>query len=295
MTETVAYRRPSRLTDGRLELQTSGGFAGGNPARHPLLYAGMTTAPAEVAAGLAVVGTVAAADFRHGGGAPAASPADPVISSGDGWLRAEALSACSGVHARLDLLPSALDGETYAIGTTSIDLHPTICAALARFGAGPLHLSVGPDALSLDQPGNPPTVERTLRLPERWLSALAGAAPAAAALHPQASLDAASGAALLHRLPHHGGRDVRWLVPSGRSLRMAGAAVTGAICLAGAVRLAVLAPVLPLLRSVRLYGPPTAPGSPALLTGWELDLGPVRLSLLFSPGLDRPVAAPGHP
>ncbi|MET0424266.1 MAG: hypothetical protein ABW046_10340 [Actinoplanes sp.] len=306
-TVTIAYRRPSRYADGRLELQTTGGVADGSAARHPLLFAGMATAPGPVAAGLAVLGAVAAADFRHAGGSGLGGPglggpetvaghADPIITSGGGRLRGEALSACSGVHARLDLLPAALDGETYAVGTTSVDLHPGLAAALARTaGSGPLHLSVGPDALA----ARPASVhenagERTLHLSERWLTALTGAASTAAALSPLADLDAATAAALLHRLAAHGGRDVRWLLPAGRSLRTAAGPSAGAICLAGAIRLAVLRPVLPMLRGLRLYGPPAVPGSAALPTGWELDLGPVRLSLLFSPGLDRAVADGPH-
>jgi hypothetical protein len=304
-TVTIAYRRPSRYADGRLELQTAGGVADGSAARHPLLFAGMATDPGPVAAGLAVLGAVAAADFRHptgtvsehaGGAGTLAGHADPIITSGGGRLRGEALSACSGVHARLDLLPAALDGETYAVGTTSVDLHPGLVAELARTaGAGPLHLSVGPDALAVHLA--PPDVDagvHTRHLPDRWLTALTGAAPTAAALRPQADLDAATAAALLHRLPAHGGRDVRWLLPAGRSLRTATGPSAGAICLAGAVRLAVLRPVLPMLRGLRVYGPAAAPGSAALPTGWELDLGPVRLSLLFSPGIDRAVADGHH-
>ena len=46
---------------------------------------------------------------------------DPVVTSNDDRLRFESFSGCGGVHARLDLLPDALDEAPRASGTTNVD------------------------------------------------------------------------------------------------------------------------------------------------------------------------------
>lgn len=283
--QTVAYRQPSALDGGRLALQTAGGVPSvdGAPAEHPFLVAGTLTAPRASAVALAVLADLCGTDFRRAG--PSGGPArDPIVTSGGDRLRAETLTACGGLYARLDLLPGALYGVLRAPGSTTVDVSPALCDALSRVGAGdPLHLEVGPDGP--DMPGA--AVEKNVPVPERWLRALAGAAPTGAALDLRAELDATAAAALLHRLPAHHGRDVRWLLPAGRSVRMTTAPAAGAVCLPGAYRLAVLRPLLPMLRALRLYGPPAGAGSPPLAAGWELDLGPVRFAVLLSPGVER--------
>jgi len=271
--QTVAYRRPSALDGGRLALQTAGGG--------PYLFAGTLTEPRASAVALAVLADLAGTDFRRAG--PAAH--DPIVTGGDDRLRAEALTACGGVYARLDLLPAALDGEFPEPGSAAVDVNPALCDALSRVGAAEaLRLTVGADdpASSGQKP-----VRKRVPAPERWLHALAGAVPTASGMDLRTQLDGPAAAALLHRLPTHHGRDVRWLLPAGRSVRMTTAAAAGAVCLAGAYRLAALRPLLPMLRALRLYGPPATALSPPLASGWELDLGLVRFAVLLSPAVDR--------
>lgn len=277
VTQTVAYRQPSALDGDRLALRTAEG--------HPLFFAGALRAPRVSAVALAVLAGLAGTDFRRAGPEGGATH-DPIVTSGADRLRAEALTACGGAYARLDLLPAALDGEIRAHGSATVDVNPALCAALSRVGAGdPLHLTVGP--------GGPGTaVEKRVPVPERWLRALDAAAPAAAGMDLRAGLDGPAATALLHRLPVHHGREVRWLLPAGRSVRMTTEPAPGAVCLAGAYRLAVLRPLLPMLRALRLYGPRAGVGSPPLAAGWELDLGPVRFAVLLSPGVECALSAP---
>ncbi|BCY08866.1 SWIM zinc finger family protein [Actinoplanes sp. L3-i22] len=278
----VAYRRPSELVGSLLSLQTAG--------LHPRFFTGFLTAARPAAVCLTVLADVAAADFRP---EYTGYLRDPVVTCGGDRLRFEVLSGCCGVYARLDVLPEALDGEIHARGTTNVDINPELYRALSRIGGkDPLRLSVGPDDLTVTTL-DAHIVEKKVPLPSRWLRGLAEAGFIASGLDPRAELTGAAAASLLQRMPPRPNRDVRWLVPAGRSVRLATGATPAAVCLPGPHRVAVLRPLLPMTRLVRLYGPPATPGSPPFPSGWELELPGVRFSLLLSPGVDRGLSGEG--
>ena len=132
----------SSTLDGDLTLQTSGG-----PAAHPRFFTGFLTDPGAAATGLLAVAEVARTRYFR-----PVSPAslDPVVTAGSDRLRFESFSGCCGVYARMDVLPSGLDGEIVAHGTTNVDVNPPLREALARVGGiDPLHLAVGPDDVTV--------------------------------------------------------------------------------------------------------------------------------------------------
>ena len=281
--QEVVYRRPSALAGDGLALETAG--------QHTSYFTGFLTAARPAAMCLAALADVAAADFRQellG----TRGLRDPVVTCGGERLRFEALSGCCGVYARLDVLPAALDGEIHAVGTTNVDINPPLYTALTRVGGGdPLRLTVGPDELAVTTL-DAHVVEKRVPLPERWLRGLAEAGFLAAGFDLRAEIPGGPAAALLTRLPAQRGGD-RWLVPAGRSVRAAAGATPGAVCLAGAHRLGLFRPLLPFTRALRLYGPPVAAGSAPVASGWEFDLGAVRLSVLLSPAVVRGLSGEG--
>ena len=98
---------------------------------------------------------------------------DPVVTSNGDRLRFESFSGCCGVHARLDLLPAALDEAPRVSGTTNVDFNQPMRAALAGAAAGgPLLLSAGTDEAGGDDAGS--VTERRVPLPSRWLKGLGG-------------------------------------------------------------------------------------------------------------------------
>ncbi|WP_037579704.1 SWIM zinc finger family protein [Phaeacidiphilus oryzae] len=288
------YLRPSALRGAGAErtiaLETSSGSG------HPRFFDGFLTAPVPAAAALLTLAEVAAARFDRGPG----GSRDPVVTAGGGLLRLESFSGCGGVYARLDVLPSGLDGGEPGRGTTNVDVNPPLRRALALLaGLDPLRLTVGPDALEVAT-FDGRFVEKRVPLPRRWLRGFAEAQVLAAGLVPRAEVPAAEAAALLGTLPpptRQAAAATRWVLPAGGGLRPASRPAPGAVCLPGAERLSLLRPVLRRAESVRLYAPADGPeGGPAdgpTPVGWELRLPGMRFFLLLSQDARRGFSGEG--
>ncbi|MFG3684585.1 SWIM zinc finger family protein [Micromonospora sp. NPDC047740] len=273
--QTYRYLQPSALRPAGLDLQTCGG-----PAANPRFFSGFLTTPAAAAAGLLAVAEVARTRYHQ-----PVNPAslDPVVTGSRDRLRFESFSGCCGVYARLDVVPAGFDGDIVGHGTTNVDVNPPLREALARVGGiEPLHLAVGPDDLTVSTMDGA-VVEKKVPLPGRWLRGFAEVHVLTAAFEPRAEIPAAEAAAFLRRLPGANDRSVLWAVPAGRTLRLTSRPTPGAVCLAGAGRLAALRGLLRHARTLRVYGPPVRAGSPAVASTWELDTGTLRLSLTLSP------------
>jgi hypothetical protein len=279
------------LSAAGLLLETSGGRTDRDLLPNPRLFTGFLVDAQRTAAGMLVLADLARADFRRRG--TDRIYRDPIITSDSSRLRMESFSACCGGYARLDVLGPALEGEVLACGTTNVDVNPPLYTALSRVGAGdPLRMSVGLDEMTVSTLDGT-VVERKVPLPDRWLRGLAEVPVVAAGFDLRAELGPADAVAFLSRLPRTPTTEVRWLVPAGRSLRATTTPVPGAVCLAAPHRLNVVRPLLPFARALRVYGPLTGSGGDVLSSGWELDLGQQRLTLLLSPGTYRGFSGEG--
>jgi hypothetical protein len=136
-------------------------------------------------------------------------------------------------------------------------------------------------------------VEKRVPLPARWLRGLAEVAARAATLDVRMELPAAQATALVAGLSSASVSRLTWLVPAGRSWRSASRRSPGAVCVADGFRLTVLRPLLPLTRALRLYGPVMSSGR-AEPSGWELDFGVARFTLLLSDALIHGFAGDGQ-
>src|SRR5690242_10463970 len=190
VTAAYAYLGSSALAaDGGLTLQTSGG-----PAAHPRFFTGFLTSPAATAAGLLAVAEVARNRYFR-----PIDPAslDPVVTAGSDRLRFESFSGCCGVYARLDVLPTGIDGDLVGHGTTNVDVNVPLQRALTRVGqADPMHLAVGPDDLTVTT-FDGPAVERKVPLPSRWLRGFAEAQVLTSHFDPRATIGPAEARGLL--------------------------------------------------------------------------------------------------
>jgi hypothetical protein len=288
--QSLTYLRPSTLGGDGLTLQTSGGVSERAKAAHPRFFTGFLTAAEATAVGLLAVAEVARTRYFQ-----ALSPAslDPVVTGSRGRLRFESFSGCCGVYARMDVLEAGLDGDIVDHGTTNVDVNAPLRQSLAGVGGGePLHMSVGPEDLTVSTMDGA-VVEKKVPLPSRWLRGFAEVQVIASGFDPRAEVGAAEASTFLRRLPAAGDRSVLWAVPAGRSLRLTSRPVPGAVCLPGPGRLVALRPLLRFARCLRVYGPTVAAGSVAVSSTWELDTGPLRLSLTLSPEPHRGFSGEG--
>lgn len=272
-TATYAYAGPSALTAAGLALQTSGGCGA-----HPRFFDGFMTTPQTVALGLLAVAEVARARYHQ---RVDWASLDPVVTGSADMLRFESFSGCCGVYARMDVLPSGLDGERPEHGTTNVDVNVPLQLALARVGGlDPLHLAVGPQDLTVSTMDGS-VVERKVPLPGRWLRGFAQVHAVAAGMEPRARISAAAAADFLRRLPKD--RTTMWAVPAGQGLRLTARPVPGAVCLTGTDRLGALRGLVRHATTLTVYGPAVRAGSGPVASVWELATPTLRLSLALSP------------
>lgn len=126
-------------------------------------------------------------------------------------------------------------------------------------------------------------VEKKVPLSARWLRGFAEVHVLAAGFEPRAEISAVEAAGFLRRLPGGNDRSVLWVVAAGRGLRVTSRPVPGAVCLAGAGRLAALRGLLRHAATLRVYGPTVRAGASPVASTWEVDTGVLRLSLTLSP------------
>lgn len=286
--DTRIYGRASGLAGGVLALATS------TPERihEQTFYSGFVRTPRMVAGGLLALADIAGADFRQARNEPWRGR-DPVVTGDGRRLRFEALSTCGGLYGRLDLDAAELEGEVTGRGTTNVDINPPLYRALTRVGGvDPLRLSVGAEGLAVATLDGG-VVEKKVPLPTAWLRGLAEVAARALPLDPRLELPAGRAVALLAEVSARTGRRVRWLLPAGAAVRASAAAAPGAVCVADGFRLSVLRPLLALARTVTLYAPPIS-GAPAQVSGWVLDFGTARFTLLMSAGARDGFAGDGQ-
>jgi len=283
---TYAYRVSSQVRQvsdrSELLLGTSGGRTETGPAACPYLFEGFLTDPGPAALGMLACAAVAGARYYTPASVVAAILADPVVTSNGDRLRFESFSGCCGVHARLDLLPAALEGAPVASGTTNVDFNAPMRAALAGVAAGgPLLLSVGADEVRVTT-ATAAVTERKVPLPDRWLKGFGEVQALARPMRPVAELAGADAQRFIRGIPR-GARRPLWAVPAGHTLTLATSPRPGAACLAGPHRLAELAPLLRFARGLRVYSAEAGPRSLPIPSAWELDLGAARFTLTLSP------------
>jgi len=278
-------RSSARRPGGGLALATSGGSVSA-----PTLFVGRILLPDLVADGLLVIGSVARSRYH----VPAAMlarillAADPIVTVGDGRVRFESLSACSGVYARLDLLPDAVDGTVIGRGTTNVDLGPDLRAALAGVDArSAVDLEIGSEWVEV-RVADEGMRERRVPLPARWVRSLTEVAAIQPQLERRAVLARTEATRLLRgamRLPVN---RPAWLVTRGESARLAHHPVAGSVAVGGPGRLRAMERMLRHVHTLTVHA--GADGS----TAWELDLGGARLTLALSPEVWRGFSGEGR-
>lgn len=154
-----------------------------------------------------------------------------------------------------------------------------------------MRLDIGPDALTVTTLDGA-VRERKVPLPGRWLRGFAEVQALTAGFEPQARLGAVDAQRFLRSLPA-GGRAALWAVPAGRSLRLTGRAVPGAVSLPDPARPRELTALLRFGGALTVFGPPLSAGNVPVSSCWLLDLPGMRFTLTLSPQATRGFSGEG--
>jgi hypothetical protein len=278
------YSSPSAVRSGpgsvEVSLSTSGGVTEAGPVLHPHFFSGFLAEPLQAAFGMLACAAIARSRYYTPPNVLAILR-DPVVTSNEDRLRFESFSGCCGVHARLDLLPAALESRPATSGTTNVDFNDRMIAALAAACVGgPMLMHVGADEVAVTTE-SASAVERRVPLPERWLRGFGEVQALARRMEVVAELDGREARRFLAGLPSSSRRPL-WAVPSGRTLAVVPIATDAAACIAGPQRLKELRPMLRFVRGMRVLGPPVQPKTPSAPSAWELDLGTARFTITLS-------------
>ena len=216
-------------------------------------------------------------------------PADPVVTCGDDVLRFEAFSSCCSAYARVDLLPTALDGERTGRGTTNVDFNAPMRAALARVrDRDDLGLAIGANSVELSR-GTDAVVERKVSLPLRWLKGFVEVQTFQGRMLRRLEVPGPEAMRFLRSLPRGAGPGLAWVVPAGRGLRLSQTPARDGVRLGGVGRLRVLEGLVRHARSLRIYA-----DDPSGAGAWELVLDEARFHLVVSPDVSRGFSGEGQ-
>lgn len=215
--------------------------------------------------------------------------ADPVVTSGGDVLRFESLSACCGVYARADFLPTAFRGAPPGLGTTNVDVNAPLRAALAGLrDDAPVRLTVGRHEVVMTTPQRR-LAEPKVALPRRWIRGLAEAQAIQAGLEHRLEAPGVEAWRFLRSLPRSGGEKVAATVTRAASrLRWSQRADPGGVVVTGFDRLRLLEPLA--RDAVRL----DVWSSPEGESAWQLSYPDSRMTLMLSASPSRGLSGEGR-
>lgn len=205
---------------------------------------------------------------------------DPVMTVGGETLRMECFSSCASVYARADFLPDAFADAAFApAGTTNVDFGAAFMRNLATMRPNEsARLEVAEDCVTLAT-ARGVTVERKVKLPERWVKGFLQTQAVQRRMQPVFELDRAMARRLIAAVPA-GARGAMFVVRKANRVEvLPRRPPTGepAVGVADLNRLRLLAPFAPEIRSLRVFHQPETGAS-----AWIADAGAARLTLGLS-------------
>jgi SWIM zinc finger len=285
---TYRYTLPSSLTGNALQLATSGtkDQAGGT------FFKGRLVSPGRAALLLRTLSKVVQARFHI----PSAllgrilAEADPVVTCSKGMIRFEGFSGCCGLYARVDLLPSAIEGTFFAHGTTNVDFNPPMLNALATI-RDPHHvvMEIGAQAVQLEASGQS-VVEKKVSLPRRWLRGFVEAQVCQSRMKLKYTMPGPEASRFLRSLPRlKTNRRETYIVRTKSGLRLSQTETSDAIRVGGLERLRTIENIAAQSELVRIYSDRDTGAS-----AWELEFEDCRFVLAVSPDVWRGFSGEGQ-
>ena len=276
---TYDYTFASHIGDGRMQLATCGGrLAQGQFFRGRLCH------PRIIGDLLGALATVVRTHFFDA----RPSHRDPVVTSSPAMLRFEGFSGCCGAYARVDLDQRTFEAAQQTFGTTNVDFNDSMRRELARLADGEhIELLVGQEAVELRR-GDRAVRERKVALPIRWIKAFGEVQVYQSQLVRQFEIPAAELRYFLPSLPRHA-RQMMYVVPAGRTIRLSQRPAAGAVPLHGAERLRVFQPLSGNAERLVVWLEPASG-----VSGWQMITSAGSFFLLLSPNVYRGFSGEGQ-
>lgn len=216
--------------------------------------------------------------------------ADPVVTCSDERLRFEGFSACCGAYARVDLLPQAIDGQTFGRGTTNVDFNQPMLTALAKIkDSDHVELNVGSDHVELNRNAES-VIEKQVALPLRWLKGFVEVQACQSRMTLVHEVTGREATRFLRGLPRmKTNRRETYVVAAGTGLRLSQLPARGAVRVGGLERLQVLEDIVAEAERMRVYADDVTSAS-----AWELVYRDCRFCLVISPEVWRGFSGEGQ-
>ncbi len=178
---------------------------------------------------------------------------DPIVTVGNSTLRFEGFSHCAGVYVRTDVRSGGFRGDIVASGTTNVDFNPAMVSALGGVTrSDDLNLSIGKDEVQV-KTGDKDVTERKVPLPNKWIKGLTAVQHYLSGSHERHSLNKVQALQLFRSIPKGTVKNDYYLIKRGKRYQFSPVKSADAVVVGGLHRLQLLAPLLPLLDTLKIY------------------------------------------
>jgi hypothetical protein len=180
---------------------------------------------------------------------------DPVVTADGEHVRLECFSSCASVYARVDLTCDAFaEAQWSRPGTTNVDFGQEFLRNLARLRPrSRADFELGEQSVAL-RTETATTIERKVRLPQRWVKGFLQIQAIARRAQPELSIDGQTARMLLAKVPARPCQELHLVPRRGRpQLLPSRPAGGGSVAVPAAHRLRLLTRVLPDLQRLDIY------------------------------------------
>ena len=255
------FKTASSLFDGNLALSIAPALTPSGIEDNPLFFNGKIIDPVIISGGLLVLADIVSTRyFKY----VPVDQRDPILSAQGDRLRAECLSACNGVYARLDVFQSALDGEIL-YGTTNVDIGADLRKSLFNIKKEDrLKFRIGDDGWKVfnskkfDDKATLTDIliQRPVKMPDRWIRALGNCAMLHKNMKYKFHVEGMQAKAFIAMLPPATGKERSgWLTPTKTAVMLKQREEKNSVYISGLHRLSALKRIMSYVNAIYFYAP----------------------------------------
>ena len=178
---------------------------------------------------------------------------DPIVTAGNNKIRFEGFSHCAGVYARVDVLEGGHHGEFLENGTTNVDFNTPLISELGRVQKSEnLMLSVGQNEVAFHKEGES-FIERKVPLPNKWIKGLTTVQHYFSESELILKISRIQAIQLFKTIPNGKIKTDYFIIKRGNKFVFSPLKSKDAVCIGGIHRLKLIAPLMPLIKELKVY------------------------------------------